>query len=407
LMDEFSYRMVERKESEMRLRLLIPSGVIGLVLLAGNGMAQSKKTPIRIGAIHNITGSLGSIGQPSLNGALLAAKQLNEHGGVLGRPLELVARDGQSDPAVVAAITRELVHMPHMAAITGLNDTEMALAAAPVAEKGRMVFLTSGATSPKVPLQFPRFYFMACFGDNTQAGVGAEYALGALGVRTAWLLFDDTTDFTVLLASYFKERYTALGGEILGEDTYAGGALDFSEQIARILALATPPDMLYVSAGPDDIGRLIKQIREAGLDQPILGGDGYDTPLLVETAGAAAHDTYFTTHVFLDPSQAPPVVRQFIADYEAEYGVPPETAFAALAYDAVILVASAIERANSAKQKDIAGALELTEDFPGVSGSISFAPGVHIPDKEVTIVHIVGDKRTLATVIHPQEVPPP
>jgi branched-chain amino acid transport system substrate-binding protein len=406
-MDEFSYRMVERKEIEMRLHLLIPSGVIGLVLLAGNGMAQSKKTPIRIGAIHNITGSLGSIGQPSLNGALLAAKQLNEHGGVLGRPLELVARDGQSDPAVVAAITRELVHMPHMAAITGLNDTEMALAAAPVAEKGRMVFLTSGATSPKVPLQFPRFYFMACFGDNTQAGVGAEYALGALGVRTAWLLFDDTTDFTVLLASYFKERYTALGGEILGEDTYAGGALDFSEQIARILALPTFPDMLYVSAGPDDIGRLVKQMREAGLDQPILGGDGYDTPLLVETAGAAAHDTYFTTHVFLDPSQAPPVVQQFIADYEAEYGVAPETAFAALAYDAVILLASAIERADSAKQKDIAGALELTEDFPRVTGSISFAPAVHIPDKEVTIVHIVGDKRTLATVIQPQEVPPP
>ena len=118
----------------MNLRLLISSGVIGLVLLAGNGMAQSKKTPIRIGAIHNITGPLGSIGEPSLNGALLAAKQLNERGGVLGRPVELVARDGQSDPAVIAAITRELLHMPHMAAISGLNDTELALAAAPVAE---------------------------------------------------------------------------------------------------------------------------------------------------------------------------------------------------------------------------------------------------------------------------------
>jgi len=391
----------------MRFRVLISSGVIGLVLLAGNGMAQSKKIPIRIGAIHNVTGSLGSIGEPSLNGALLAAKQLNERGGVLGRPVELVARDGQSDPAVVAAITRELVHMPQMAAITGLNDTEMALAAAPVAEKGRMVFLTSGATSPKVPLQFPRFYFMACFGDNTQAAAGAEYAFGALGLKTAWLLFDDTTDFTVLLAGYFKERYTALGGQILGQDTYAGGAPNFSQQIARILALASPPDMLYVSAGPDDIGRLVKQMREAGLHQPIFGGDGYDTPLLLETAGTAAHDTYFTTHVFLDPSQAPTLVQQFIADYEAEYGVPPETAFAALAYDSVMLVASAIERANSAKQKDIAGALELTEHFPGVSGSISFAPGVHIPEKEVTIVHIVGNQRTLAAVIQPQEVPPP
>src|SRR6185369_915267 len=202
----------------MSLRLLISkiclASVIGLLLLAGNGMAQSNKTPIRIGVIHNVTGSLGSIGGPSLDGALLAVKQLNGRGGVLGRPVELVVRDGHSDPAVIAAITRELVHMPHMAAITGLNDTEMALAAAPVAEKARMVFLTSGATSPKVPLEFPRFYFMTCFGDST--------------------------DFTVLLAGYFKERYTSLRGQILGEDTYAGGTLDFSQQIARVLALPTP-----------------------------------------------------------------------------------------------------------------------------------------------------------------------
>ena len=100
-------------------------------------------------------------------------------------------------------------------------------------------------------------------------------------------------------------------------------------------------------------------------------------------------------------------MRQFVADYEAEYGVPPDTAFAALAYDAVMLVASAIERAGSAKQKEIADALELTDGFPGVTGAISFTPATHIPEKEVTIVHIVGDKPTLAAVIKPQEVPAP
>src|SRR5262245_59094464 len=218
-------------------------GVIGVLLLAAGAVAEPNKTAIRIGAIHNLTGSLGSIGRPSLAGALLAAKQLNEHGGVLGRRVDLVARDGHSDPADVAAIATEMVHMPHMAAITGLNDTKMALAAAPIAEKARMVFLTSGATSPKVPLQFSRFYFMACFGDNTQAAAGAEYAFGALGLKTAWLLFDETTDFTVLLAGYFKERYTALGGRIVGHYKYAGGALDCPEHIALIIALPTPPDI--------------------------------------------------------------------------------------------------------------------------------------------------------------------
>jgi branched-chain amino acid transport system substrate-binding protein len=283
----------------------------------------------------------------------------------------------------------------------------MVLAAAPIAEKARMVFLTSGATSPLVPLQFPLYYFMACFGDNTQAAAGAEYAYGTLEAKTAWLLFDDTTDYTVLLARYFRERYTELGGDIVGEDTYGGGTIDFSDQIARILALPTLPDMLYVSAGPDDIGRLVKQLRAAGIHQPIVGGDGYDTPLLLDIAGAAADNTYFTTHAFLDATQGTPAVQQFIADYEVEYGTPPDTAFAALGYDAVMLLANAIEHADSAKQKAIPEALESTDGFAGVTGSISFGPFAHIPEKEVTVVKVDGTTLTLAAVIRPQKVPLP
>jgi branched-chain amino acid transport system substrate-binding protein len=139
------------------------------------------------------------------------------------------------------------------------------------------------------------------------------------------------------------ERYSELGGDIVREDTYAGGALDFSDQIARILALPALPDMLYISAGPDDIGRLVKQVREAGSHVPIVGGDGYDTPLLLQVAGAAADNTYFTTHAFLGATHRTPAVAQFIADYQAEYGAPPDTAFAALGYDAVMLIAHAIE----------------------------------------------------------------
>jgi len=168
------------------------------------GAGADPKAPIRIGALHNLTGTLGSIGAPSLDGARLAIKQLNERGGLLGRPIELVARDGRSDPAVVAASTRDLIRTPGLSAITGLNDTTMVLAAAPIAEKARMVFLTAGATSPLVPLQLPQYYFMTCFGDNAQAAAGAEYAFGTLGARTAWLLFDDSIDFTVLLARYFR-----------------------------------------------------------------------------------------------------------------------------------------------------------------------------------------------------------
>jgi branched-chain amino acid transport system substrate-binding protein len=307
----------------------------------------------------------------------------------------------------VAAQTRRLVHKRHLAAITGLNDTAMALAAAPIAEKAKTVFLTSGATSPLVPSEFPRFYFMTCFGDNTQAAAGAEYAHGVLGADTAWLLFDDTTDYTLLLARYFEERYTELGGQIVGEDTYAGGTTDFGPQIDRILALPSVPEVLYVSAGPDDIGRLVKQLRDAGIDSPIVGGDGYDTPLLLEQAGTTADEVHFTTHAFLDPATATRRQRRFIADYRAEYGVAPESAFAALGYDAVMLVADAIERAGSAKRKKLPAALEATDRYRAVTGAISFGPDLHIPEKEVTIVRADAGQLTLAAVLQPEQVPEP
>src|SRR5262245_51651090 len=351
-------------------------------MLCGPALAESKAQPVKIGALYNLSGSQESLGRPSLAGSILATEQLNAQGGVLNRRVELISVDGETNPSLIAKATKKLVHVPGLSAITGLSDTTMVLAAAPVAEKARMVFLTSGATSPRVPLEFPKFYFMACFGDNTQAAAGAEYAFSTLGAQTAYLLFDETTDYTVLLAGYFKARYQQLGGQIVAEDTYRGGATDFSAQIAKIKALATPPDMLYVSSGPDEIGTLVKQLREAGIDEPVFGGDGYDTPLLLQIAGDAANDVYFTTHALFDPAQATPRQQKFIADYQARFGTPPESSFAGLGYDAVNLLAAAIELAASAKQKALPDALEATQDFPGVTGTISFAPGVHIPEKQ-------------------------
>src|SRR5262249_10510181 len=275
------------------------------------------------------------------------------------------------------------------------------------ADKARMVFLTSGATSPRVPIEFPKFYFMACFGDNTQAAAGAEYASSTLGAKTAYLLFDETTEYTVGLAQYFKKRYVQLGGQLVGEATFAGGATDFSAQIGELKQLRTPPDFVYVSSGPDDIGTLVKQFRDAGVDEPIFGGDGYDTPLLLEIAGDAANDVYFTTHALFDPKQATAPQKQFIDAYEKRFGTPPESSFAGLGYDAINLLAAAIELADSAKQKVIPGALEATHDFLGVTGTISFAPGVHLPEKQVTIVRVKDGARTLAAILAPQEVPAP
>ena len=137
--------------------------------------------------------------------------------------------------------------------------------------------------------------------------------------------------------------------------------------------------MLYVSSGPDEIGSLVKQLREAGVDEPIVGGDGYDTPLLLEIAGAAANDVYFTTHTLFDRAQATPRQKRFIDAYQARFGTPPESSFAGLGYDAVNLLAAAIELAGSAKQKAMADAIEARETFraspaPSASRRASISP---------------------------------
>ena len=128
--------------------------------------------------------------------------------------------------------------------------------------------------------------FLACFGDNVQAAVGAEYAFKKFG-KNAYFLWDKGVEYTTLLGQYFKARFTELGGTIALEDSYDDKATDFSAQITKIKALSPQPDFYYVAAMPYNIGPLVKQFRDAGITGPIVGGDGYDTPDLVKVAGPA------------------------------------------------------------------------------------------------------------------------
>src|SRR5262245_9864636 len=159
----------------------------------------STAVPLKIGAIYNLTGAQSALDRPSLRGAQLAVKQLNAAGGVLGRQVELIAYDGKTDPDTVRQQTEKIVSTEQVAALIGLSDTDMVLAAAPVAAKAQKVFLTSGATSPRLPQQVPEYLFLACFGDNVQAAAGAEYASTTLRVKTAYVLFDDNMEYARLL----------------------------------------------------------------------------------------------------------------------------------------------------------------------------------------------------------------
>jgi branched-chain amino acid transport system substrate-binding protein len=383
--------------------------VVGLAVTAGLAIATipaMAEDTIKIGAPFNVTGGLASVEAPALNGAKLKAKEINDAGGVLGKKIELVIYDTKTDPTVIAATGSQLLNQDKVPVALGFADSDAVLALAPQFQTAGVPLVTPGATSPKLPDQVGNEMFLACFGDNVQAAAGAEFVLNTLKGKTVYLLRDNTTEYTTLLAKYFREAYENGGGKIVLADDYKHGDTSFTAQITKLKALSQKPDVLYVSAQPDDIGVVVKQIRQAGITQPIVGGDGYDTPLLLSVGGKAANNVYFSTHAFMAEDSTPGIVSFFKA-YKAAYGTPPENAFAALGYDTVGLIADAITRAGSVDSAKIRDALASTQGFKGITGSISYAHDSRVPNKTVSIIGVKDEKLYLAAEVTPNWVAKP
>jgi branched-chain amino acid transport system substrate-binding protein len=361
---------------------------------------------IKIGGGFALTGAESALDLPAANGAKLAVKQINAAGGVNGSQIDFIVHDSQYKMDVTAQTAKQFVEQDKVPLFIGYTDTDSVLAAGPTFQAAKIPFITVGATSPKIPTQIGDMMFLACFGDNVQAAVGAEYSYNTFG-HNAYFLWDKGIEYTTLLGGYFKSRFTELGGKIALEDSYDDNATDFSSQITKIKALSPAPDFYYVAAMPYNIGPLVKQFRDAGITGPIVGGDGYDTPDLVKVAGAAADNVFFTTHALMDATGGTDGIKKFMTDYKAEYSNDPENAFAALGYDTVNLLVDAIKRAGSTDSAAVKAAIESTKDFPGITGAITFSADSHVPQKGVTIIAVKGGKFTLGAEVVPEKVPAP
>lgn len=356
---------------------------------------------ISIAAMYNLTGGQRDLDIPSSEGARLAVAQANAGGGLLGRPVKLRLVDGRTRPDVIAAEAAALFgERPDIVGAIGFSDTDMVLAAAPVAARHRRVFLTSGATSPELPEQVPAYLFLACFGDNVQAAAGAEWAYDHLKARTVAVLYKETSSYARLLHNYFQTRFMELGGRVLGVVPYEPSTIE--QAVSRL----PKADLIYLAAQPDDVAVAVPALRALGTNAPILGGDGLDI-------GAAwrqvrdARNVHFTTHAYLSPDNPDPRVQAFREAFAKAYPGKQPDAFSALGYDAARLLMTAIKAAGSADPDAVRQALAHIHGFEGVTGMISYPDGSRIPSKPVAIISIEDGSEKFIGSLTPKKIPAP
>jgi branched-chain amino acid transport system substrate-binding protein len=201
-------------------------------------------------------------------------------------------------------------------------------------------------------------------------------------------------DYTKGLSEFFKAKFTALGGQVVGYEGHATGTTDFKAQLTKVLAAS--PDVLYVSDYYNDVALIAKQARELGFKGPMLGGDGWDSPKLMEVGGSAVEGCYFTNHYSQDDTS--PIVQEFVKNYKAKYNATPD-ALAALAYDSTYIMLDAIQRAGSTDGEKIKNALVAT-DLKTVTGQVKFDDHRN-PVKSAVIIEIKGGKQTFKTTVNP------
>jgi branched-chain amino acid transport system substrate-binding protein len=311
-----------------------------------------------------MTGSQATFGISTDNGVKLAVKERNDAGGVLGRPIQLIALDDQGkQQEAVTAVTR-LIEENHAVAIIGEVASTLSLAGGEVAQSAGVPMISPSSTNAKVT-RIGDMISRVCFIDPFQGYVGASFAKNKLGLTKAAILFDNSQAYSTGLQTNFKNAFTKLGGTVVTEQSYTGGDNDFSAQLTAIKNAS--PDFIYVPGYYTEVVNIARQARKLGLTCPMIGGDGWVSDQL-KNAGNALDGCYFSDHYAKEDDR--PEVKVFLQKFKAAYNQDPDS-MAALGYDAANLLFDAIERAKSTDGKALAAAINSTKDFKAVTGSIT------------------------------------
>lgn len=390
---------------EFKKRVMSLLAVTSLLLVAcgndaGNdaGEAVNEEGTVKLGTIFATTGALSAYGTPQEQAINMAVAEKNAAGGVLdGQEIELVNYDYTSVDTEAAQLATRLATQDHVDAIIGSDTSGSSKTALQSATEHGVPLLSPTATADGFTVAadggVEEWGWRVGFPDSYQGGALAQFAEQELGAQKAAILMDNSSDYSLGLVEYYEEVF---GGEIVAKENFTAGQTDFNATLTNLNEEEF--DVLLVTGYYEEGGPIVRQAREMGITQPILGPDGFGSQALVELAGVKnLNDVYYTTQFTVLNERAE--IDAFVQNYTEKFGEEPDM-FAALAYDAAYVMFDAIERAGSENRAAINKALGETASFAGITGTFSY-DAMHNPSKSVTILEIQKGEAVDTYVVDP------
>lgn len=361
----------------------------------GGAAGAANGGDILVGEYGSLTGAQATFGQSTHNGIMMAADEVNAAGGINGRKIKILTEDDQSKQEEAVTAVSKLISQNNVVAVLGEVASSASIAAAPICQSNKVPMITPSSTNPEVTKKGD-YIFRMCFIDSYQGPIMAQFAANELRAKRAAILTDIKNDYSTGLTVSIEQTFNASGGRVVGKQSYSNGDSDFRSQLT---ALRTAnPDVIFIPGYYTDVGQIASQARDLGVKAPFVGGDGWESPKLLEIGGKALEGSFYANHYFYaDPA---PVVRNFVERYKQRYGVVPD-ALAALGYDAMKVLADAMKRSEKLDGPSLRDAIAATKDYDGVTGVITLGPDRNPIGKKIIIEEVKNGQLTLRTTIDP------
>jgi branched-chain amino acid transport system substrate-binding protein len=360
--------------------------IVCLFVAAVTGCGPKTPSEIKIGVSLPLSGDAAVWGKSQKDGYDLALSQINAASGIDGKKVVLIYEDDAGLPKQGVSALRKLLDVDKVQILTGVANSSVALAYIPIINERHVLFVSSGASSPKLT-GASKYFFRTWPSDIAEALAMAKYAYGELGLRKVGILYINN-DYGTGLSGPLANTFKSLGGTILGSESFEQGATDFRAQLTKLQSYQ--PQAIYLAGNPREMGRAIKQARELGITTPFLSISTLNDREVLGITGPAAIAGTIITDASFDPKSDRPEAKRFMSDFRAMFRKDPGI-LANTAYDALMVIADAIGHEKTTDPDKMQAYLHGMRNYAGVSGAISFSEGGDV-NRPIRISRAEGGK---------------